>query len=212
MLKRILLIAVFASSLFAGDITPEEYQVEITKIETFDSTSSTWKTMYEGNGGYISLKNTTTAGASVAGLLAGWKSPLVNANYTKTKVTVNRTIKIKACDLSNLCTDGTLHAYSTAYADATAATAVLASGFPNFLLVWPSNCGSLTLTEIIDVKPSRASLPAKPLSLSFNKPSFFANSLSVLVNAILKPVKCIPPSDVSTLLAKVPSKDSNSFV
>ena len=163
MLKRILLIAVFASSLFAGDITPEEYQVEITKIETFDSTSSTWKTMYEGNGGYISLKNTTTAGASVAGLLAGWKSPLVNANYTKTKVTVNRTIKIKACDLSNLCTDGTLHAYSTAYADATAATAVLTS------VVIPSaisNEFEYTLSQPLVIKDSVC--PLKSLQVNFN--------------------------------------------
>ncbi|MNJ47407.1 hypothetical protein D3C77_425650 [compost metagenome] len=38
--------------------------------------------------------------------------------------------------------------------------------FPSFVFVWPSNCGSGILTEMIAVKPSRTSSPVKLESLS----------------------------------------------
>ena len=46
-------------------------------------------------------------------------------------------------------------------------TALLASLFPNLVLVCPSNCGSDILTETTAVKPSLMSSPDKFLSDSF---------------------------------------------
>ncbi len=47
-----------------------------------------------------------------------------------------------------------------------ASTAVRASVLPSLDLVWPSNCGSLILIEIMVFKPSRASSPVRLGSFS----------------------------------------------
>ena len=50
----------------------------------------------------------------------------------------------------------------------TFSTAALASLFPSFCFVWPSNCGSGILMLIIAVRPSLISSPVRFCSLSFN--------------------------------------------
>lgn len=53
-------------------------------------------------------------------------------------------------------------------------TKVLASVLPSLVFVWPSNCGSPSLTEMIAVRPSRMSSPAR-LS-SFSRSSFLSRA------------------------------------
>ena len=44
----------------------------------------------------------------------------------------------------------------------------LTSVLPSFVFVWPSNCGSLTLTETIAARPSRMSSPDSAGSFSLS--------------------------------------------
>ena len=79
----------------------------------------------------------------------------------------------------------------------------LASVLPSLVLVWPSNCGSASLTETIAVRPSRTSSPVR-LS-SFSRSSFCSRAylLTMAVSAARKPSSCVPPSAVLIVLAKV---------
>ena len=43
-------------------------------------------------------------------------------------------------------------------------------GLPSLVLVWPSNCGSRSFTEITAVRPSRTSSPERLSSFSFSRP------------------------------------------
>jgi hypothetical protein len=43
-------------------------------------------------------------------------------------------------------------------------------GLPSFAFVWPSNCGSASLTETTAVRPSRTSSPERFGSFSFRRP------------------------------------------
>jgi len=43
-------------------------------------------------------------------------------------------------------------------------------GLPSLVLVWPSNCGSASLTEITAVSPSRTSSPVRFSSFSLSRP------------------------------------------
>ncbi len=74
-------------------------------------------------------------------------------------------------------------------------------GLPSLVLVWPSNCGSWTLTETIAVSPSRTSSPLRLLSFSLSSPFERAYALIVRVSAERKPDRCVPPSIVLMLLA-----------
>ena len=47
---------------------------------------------------------------------------------------------------------------------------VLTQAFPSFVFVWPSNCGSWSLTEITAASPSRTSSPSRLSSFSFRNP------------------------------------------
>ena len=49
-----------------------------------------------------------------------------------------------------------------------------ASVLPSLVLVWPSNCGSLSLSETIAARPSRTSSPVSAGSLSLS--SFFSRA------------------------------------
>ena len=62
-------------------------------------------------------------------------------------------------------------------------TKPLISVFPSFVFVCPSNCGSVSLTEIMAVKPSLTSSPARESSLSFKILFFLEYSLKTLVSA-----------------------------
>ena len=43
-------------------------------------------------------------------------------------------------------------------------------GLPSLVLVWPSNCGSVSLAEITAVRPSRTSSPVRLSSFSLSSP------------------------------------------
>ena len=74
--------------------------------------------------------------------------------------------------------------------------------FPSLALVWPSNCGSWSRTEMMAVRPSRMSSPRRFSSFSFNVPLARAYLLATLVRDFLNPSSCIPPSMVEMPLAK----------
>ena len=74
-------------------------------------------------------------------------------------------------------------------------------GLPSLVLVWPSNWGSRSLTEMTAVSPSRTSSPERLSSFSLSRPWSRAYLLSVRVSAERKPLMCDPPSRVLMLLA-----------
>ncbi len=79
-------------------------------------------------------------------------------------------------------------------------TAPMTSLFPSLVLVCPSNCGSITLTEMTAVRPSRKS---SLLMSTFTFSSILLSSayfLSVDVSPRRNPVRCVPPSMVLMLL------------
>ena len=96
--------------------------------------------------------------------------------------------------------------FSSRYWPRLSATAVwtwpLTSALPSLAFVWPSNCGSVSLTLMTAVRPSRTSSPDRLASLSLSTPARRAQSLSELVSAARKPVTWVPPSTVLMLLAK----------
>ena len=79
----------------------------------------------------------------------------------------------------------------------------LASVLPSLVLVWPSNCGSASLTETIAVRPSRTSSPVR--FSSFSRSSFCSRAyrLTIVVSAARKPSSCVPPSVVLIVFANV---------
>jgi hypothetical protein len=82
-------------------------------------------------------------------------------------------------------------------------TMPLTSVLPSLVFVWPSNCGWGIFTEMTAVIPSRMSSP-EILSVSFSARLFLdANELIVRVSADRKPDRCVPPSVVLMLLAKL---------
>jgi hypothetical protein len=74
-------------------------------------------------------------------------------------------------------------------------------GLPSFVLVWPSNCGSLSFADTTAVNPSRTSSPLRLSSFSFSRPLSFAYLFRAEVSAERKPDRCEPPSWVLMLLA-----------
>ena len=82
-------------------------------------------------------------------------------------------------------------------------TSPLTHGLPSFVFVWPSNCGSWSLTEITAASPSRTSSPSRLSSFSFSRPLSRAYLFSVDVSAERKPERWEPPSWVLMLLANV---------
>ena len=54
----------------------------------------------------------------------------------------------------------------------TEATKPSMPGLPSLVLVWPSNCGSVSLTEMTAVSPSRTSSPERFSSFSLSSPVF----------------------------------------
>ena len=74
-------------------------------------------------------------------------------------------------------------------------------GFPSFVFVCPSNCGSASFTEMTAASPSRTSSPSRLSSFSFSRPLSRATLLIVAVSAERKPERCEPPSCVLMLFA-----------
>ena len=60
------------------------------------------------------------------------------------------------------------------FSDVTVSTNPLMSVLPSFVFVWPSNWGSVSLTEMMAVNPSRLSSPVRGSSLSFISFAFLA--------------------------------------
>jgi len=78
-----------------------------------------------------------------------------------------------------------------------------ASVLPNLVLVWPSNCGSASMIEMIAVRPSRMSSPETRSSRFLIIAQVSPHLLTVLVSAERKPSSWVPPSMVLMVLAKV---------
>ena len=79
----------------------------------------------------------------------------------------------------------------------------LTSVLPSLVLVWPSNWGCETFTEITAARPSRISSPVRLASFSLRSFLSLAYLLTTLVNAARKPSSWVPPSWVLIVLAKV---------
>ena len=82
-------------------------------------------------------------------------------------------------------------------------TNVFASVLPSLVLVWPSNCGLLSLTEMIAARPSRMSSPVRLSSFSLSSFLSRAYLLTRPVSAVRKPSSWVPPSCVLIALANV---------
>jgi hypothetical protein len=82
-------------------------------------------------------------------------------------------------------------------------TNVFASVLPSFCLVWPSNCGSASLMEMIAARPSRMSSPVRLVSFSLRSFLSRAYTLTTRVSAARKPSSWVPPSAVLIVLANV---------
>ena len=76
------------------------------------------------------------------------------------------------------------------------------SGFPNRVLVCPSNSGSGTFAEITAVRPSLIFSPPKFASPSLSLFRLRAIAFKVRVKTVFNPSKWVPPSIVLILLAK----------
>ena len=70
----------------------------------------------------------------------------------------------------------------------------LASELPSLVLVWPSNCGSASLIEMIAARPSRMSSPVSLSSLGLKIFFSVAHLLTTEVSADRKPSSWVPPS------------------
>ncbi len=64
----------------------------------------------------------------------------------------------------------------------------------NLSFVCEENLGSGILTETTAVKPSRQSSPLIALFIFLSKPSDVIYLFNVRVRAVLKPMRCVPPS------------------
>ena len=82
-------------------------------------------------------------------------------------------------------------------------TKPLASVLPSLVLVWPSNCGSANLIEMMAVRPSRASSPGDSVFLLLDQVPGLTPLLIRPVSAERKPSSWVPPSWVLMVLAKV---------
>ena len=82
-------------------------------------------------------------------------------------------------------------------------TKPLASVLPSLVLVWPSNCGSPSLIEMIAVRPSRMSSPETRSSRFLIRPHSSPQLLTSDVSAERNPSSWVPPSWVLIVLAKV---------
>ena len=73
--------------------------------------------------------------------------------------------------------------------------------FPSLVLVWPSNCGSRSFTEMMAIRPSRTSSPIRLSSFSLSRPLARAWRFSTFVSAFFRPSSCMPPSCVLIVFA-----------
>ena len=79
-------------------------------------------------------------------------------------------------------------------------TALRTSVLPRRVFVCPSNCTFLIFRDRTAVSPSRKSSPSKLIFSFAAAGKFFMYSFMTFVTAALKPVSCVPPSDVGILL------------
>ena len=110
-----------------------------------------------------------------------------------------------ACALRtmSLPSAGFFSSQSPSWSLTTRCTKPLASVLPSLVLVWPSNCGSASLIEMIAVRPSRMSSPETRSSRFLIRPHSSPQLLTSVVSAARKPSSWVPPSWVLIVLAKV---------
>ena len=101
-----------------------------------------------------------------------------------------------------LASAGCSSSHSANWALTVVSTSERIEALPSLVLVWPSNCGSRSFTEMIAIRPSRTSSPIRLSSFSLSRPLARAYRLSTFVRAFLKPSSCMPPSWVLIVLAK----------
>ena len=72
--------------------------------------------------------------------------------------------------MTSLASTGCASSHAPSWSLTTCCTNRLASVLPSLVLVWPSNCGSPSLTEMTAVRPSRMSSPVRFSSFSLRMP------------------------------------------
>jgi hypothetical protein len=90
----LLLCTAWPAGLFAAtkDATPVVYKVTVSKVEFYNSTTSAWVTVGQGNATFdiASVGSGTVAGSYASG------SEVPEGDYTQIRVTISRSITIKA--------------------------------------------------------------------------------------------------------------------
>ena len=114
-----------------------------------------------------------------------------------------RTPRPGTCGRCRLPSAGFCSSQAPSWSLTTRCTKPLASVLPSLVLVWPSNCGSPSLIEMIAVRPSRMSSPETRSSRFLIRPHSSPQLLTSEVSAARKPSSWVPPSWVLMVLAKV---------
>lgn len=97
-MKKLLLVAIFLfNSISFGyaatqNLTPQQYIIAVTKVEFYNSDTSSWVTVAEG--AHTFDVASVNAGQAVGTFIAG--ANLTSGTYTKMRSTVSRDIQIKA--------------------------------------------------------------------------------------------------------------------
>ena len=125
-LKIVLLLALIVLSRplfsFAGTSSTLKYQVFLTKLEFYNSTTGLWVTLYEGNSAALDIASASGSGQAVGNFLSGLSIP--DGSYTKARATPSTTFVIRG---SVVAADGwTYYTSALSGADGFGRTAPLA--------------------------------------------------------------------------------------
>ena len=159
MIKRILLLAIFTSSLIAGDVTPTVYKVTFTKLELKKS-DSTYVTMWEGSQ-EVDIASRSGSG-TVAGLVSGFLAP--DGIYTHVKATFSTSFTVAGCNIASICTKNDTFNYGSAQAQATSAAEVVLKSHASDLTM----SGEYPLPVSFSVKDGICTLKERGLTINFD--------------------------------------------
>lgn len=122
MIKKLLLISLFVSGLFAATtaVTPTKYEVTFKKLELKKS-DGTYIVMWEGTEP-VDIAESTGAGV-VGGLVSDYLAP--DGIYTHIRATFSTSIVVSGCLSAGKCTKNDTWNYGAAKADSTAAEVTL---------------------------------------------------------------------------------------
>ncbi len=107
--------------------------------------------------------------ASLPGSADDSRSPLRRVSSRAFRAASRALLAVTVFSITVLATIGVSSKNSVSFSLVKLSTIPLTSEFPSLVLVCPSNCGSLTLTLITDVIPSRQSSPLRLKSIPSNK-------------------------------------------